>query len=30
MIYAVDGVKEFKEARRYRNGNFRYSHFIMD
>jgi len=27
MIDGVDGVKEFKEARRYRIGNFRYSHF---
>lgn len=27
MIHGIGGVKDFKEARRYKNGNFRYSHF---
>ena len=27
IVHGVDGVKEFKQARRYRNGNFMYSHF---
>ena len=27
IVHGVDGVKDFKQARRYRNGNFIYSHF---